>query len=362
MQSSENQSHHYDAILVASLLVYTLVGLMLLSSASEGNIFMLTKQIAHVILAVILATLINTLSGRQLQQLAFYLYFFTIALLIFVLMFGHVGKGAQRWLDLRFIRFEPSEIMKIALPLMLASTIQRHELPLRNSVFIQCIALILLPFLLIAKQPDLGTALITASIGFFTLFTAGLPIQVFSRIVSGLILSTPITWHLLHSYQQQRIITLLSPKSDIAGAGYHIQQAKIAIGGGGLFGKGWYQGTQSHLQFLPEHNTDFIFALCAEEFGFFGCSILILGCLAIVTRCFLLSSISQDSFSRLATAGITFSFGLCSCINIAMVTALIPVVGIPLPLISYGGTTMVMSMIGFGVVHACSRNTKLFAS
>ncbi|MEC8063585.1 MAG: rod shape-determining protein RodA [Pseudomonadota bacterium] len=351
-----------DFILLFMVLGYTTFGLLLLASAAEGNVMMIVKQSFHVALAIIIAVVINTYSNLQIQRYAFFLYFFAVMLLVTVLVFGHVGKGAQRWLDLKFVRFEPSEIMKIVLPLTLASYIQQHELPLRNSIFLQCVGLILLPFYLIAKQPDLGTALITAIIGFFTLFMAGLPIQILSRIIYGLVFTSPITWHLLHPYQQQRILTLLSPKADVAGAGYHIEQAKIAIGAGGVLGKGWFQGTQSHLQFLPEHNTDFIFALCAEEFGFLGCLFLITLCLGIISRCFILSSSSQDSFTRLATAGITFSFGLCSCINIAMVSALIPVVGIPLPLISYGGTTMVMSMVGFGVIHACSRNTKLFTS
>ena len=250
-----------DYILVTLVGAYTFFGLLLLASASEGNITMVVKQSFHVVLALSIAFYINTYSNHQIQRYAFYLYFFAIGLLLVVLMFGHVGKGAQRWLDLKFIRFEPSEIMKVVLPLTLASYIQQHELPLRNTIFLQCVGLILLPFYLIAKQPDLGTALITASIGFFTLFMAGLPIQILSRIIYALIFTSPLTWHLLHPYQQQRILTLLSPKADVAGAGYHIQQAKIAIGAGGVFGKGWFQGTQSHLQFLPEHNTDFIFAL-----------------------------------------------------------------------------------------------------
>lgn len=360
--STLSQALRMDLLLLLLVGGYTIFGLLLLASASEGNYFMVVKQVAHVGIAVALAIYINTFSSHKLQNFAYYLYFFTLMLLVAVLVFGHVGKGAQRWLDLKFIRFEPSEIMKVALPLVLASYIQQHELPLRNSIFFRAIGIILVPFFLIAKQPDLGTALITASIGFFTLFTAGLPLSILGRLFSGIILTAPISWHLLHPYQQQRILTLLSPKADIAGAGYHIQQAKIAIGAGGVFGKGWYQGTQSHLQFLPEHNTDFIFALCAEEFGFIGCLLLLLACLGILTRCFLLSTSSQNSFCRLATAGITFAFGLCSCINIAMVSGLIPVVGIPLPLISYGGTTMVMSMIGFGVIHGCSRPQKLFTS
>ena len=281
-------------------------------------------------------------------------------LLILVLLFGYTGKGAQRWLNLHFVRFEPSEIMKIVLPLTIGNIIEKKNGETNLGVIATAACYIILPFVLIAKQPDLGTATTILCIGVYTLLMAGISVRWIFYSVGLLILSSPLSWTLLHDYQKRRIMTLLMPQKDLAGDGYHIMQSKIAIGSGGIFGKGWLGGTQSHLQFLPEHNTDFIFALHAEEFGLVGCLILFIAFLWIVIKCMNYSAHAENQFTRLSCAGITFSFGLCSFINIAMVCGLLPVVGIPLPLLSYGGTTMLITLFGFGVVNACKSKRQFF--
>lgn len=344
------------------LFTYVLAGLLLLLSACEGNYYMVIKQTIHVLLALGILFIVQRMTCEQLQKIAILMYVVTIALLILVLVVGHTGKGAQRWLDLKFIRFEPSEIMKIVLPLTLASVIQNQELPLNRQALFKNFALIVLPFILVAKQPDLGTATIIFCIGLFTLIMAGLPLRYIGNGLIAFVACSPLSWTLLHEYQKKRILTLLLPKKDTAGSGYHILQSKIAIGSGGLFGKGWFAGTQSHLQFLPEHNTDFIFALLAEEFGFLGCLCLFALFLWILIKCFGYSTQAHSHFTRLASSGIAFAFGLCTFINVAMVSGIIPVVGIPLPLISYGGTTMLISFLGFGIINSCKAQRRLFHS
>lgn len=360
--SQANHAKRHGITLNSLLFIYTLIGILLLLSASEGNWRMVIKQCVHASLAVFVLLTVQRMSCEHLQKIAMLAYLATIALLVLVLLFGYTGKGAQRWLDLGFIRFEPSEIMKIVLPLTLASCVQNQELPLSPLALFQNLILVIIPFVLVAKQPDLGTATIIFSIGLFTLIMAGLPFKLIRYGITAFVALSPISWTLLHDYQKQRIMTLLLPKQDVSGSGYHITQSKIAIGSGGFFGKGWFGGTQSHLQFLPEHNTDFIFALLAEEFGFFGCCILFALFLWILIKCFSYSMQAQSHFTRLACAGIAFAFGICTFINVAMVTGLIPVVGIPLPLISYGGTTMLVTLFGFGIINACRSHTRLFDS
>ena len=359
---SPKQANTEKVSLNSLIFVYVSMGLLLLLSACEGNYFMVIKQSIHVALALGVLFFVQRMHCEHLQKLAILLYCLTIMLLIMVLLFGYTGKGAQRWLDLKFIRFEPSEIMKIILPLTLASRIQNQELPLSNRALLANIILIVIPFFLIAKQPDLGTATLVFSIGLFTLVMAGLPFGVLKYSAITFVLASPISWTLLHDYQKRRILTLLMPKRDVAGDGYHILQSKIAIGSGGIWGKGWFKGTQSHLQFLPEHNTDFIFALLAEEFGFVGCLLLFALFFWILVKCFGYSPQAQNHFTRLASSGITFAFGICTFINIAMVSGIIPVVGIPLPMISYGGTTMLITFLGFGIINSCKAQKRLFDS
>ena len=362
MLGSSKQAKLEAVSLNTLLFVYVSIGLLLLLSACERNYFMVIKQTIHACLALGVLFVVQRMSCEQLQKIAILLYMVTILLLVMVLLIGYTGKGAQRWLDLRFIRFEPSEIMKIVLPLTLASFIQNQDLPLSNLALLQNLCLVILPFILVAKQPDLGTATIIFSIGMFTLIMAGLPFKLIRYGLTTFVLMSPLSWTLLHEYQKRRILTLLMPKQDVSGSGYHIMQSKIAIGSGGFFGKGWFRGTQSHLEFLPEHNTDFIFALLAEEFGFVGCLLLFALFLWILIKCFGYSMQAQNNFTRLASSGIAFAYGICTFINIAMVSGLIPVVGIPLPLISYGGTTMLITFLGFGIINSCKSQQRLFDS
>lgn len=353
-------SKNYFFALSLCIALYLSFGLVLLTSACEGNYYMVYKQLLHIVLALMAAFSMTLLSSRQLQLLSFLVYVLGNILLIMVLLIGYTGKGAQRWLDLGVVRFEPSEILKIALPLCIASLAEFDTVPIRRNTIYACLILIAIPFLLIAKQPDLGTASITALIGIATMLIAGFPLRYFGYGIVFFVGCSPMLWHLLHDYQKNRILTLLMPHSDVSGTGYHIMQAKIAIGSGGILGKGWIQGTQTHLQYLPEQNTDFIFALCAEEFGFLGCLFLLLAFNIILWLCFRISTTAQDNFSRIACAGIGIAYALCTSINIAMVCGLIPVVGIPLPMISYGGTTMVITLFGFGIVLACAKQQRLF--
>lgn len=344
----------FDPTLWSFLLIYLCFSYLLHTSAYLAHIKPAIKQLCNLAVGLGAMFAISQVPRETLKYCAFTFYCITIVLLIAVFLFGHTGKGAQRWLDLKFIRFEPSELMKLALPMTLAWLLDSVSCKLSMKNLAACFALIALPFLLIAKQPDLGTASLVTMVGLQVLLMAGLRLRVLVWITAFIAATSPLSWHyLLHEYQKKRILTLLFPKNDLAGSGYHILQAKIAIGSGSWFGKGWMQGTQTHLNYLPEHNTDFVFALCAEEFGYLGCLALIAVCLCIVGRCFYLSLDAKDHFSQLLVASLAFTFGLCSLINIAMVCGLIPVVGVPLPFMSYGGTSLLVTLSGFGAINAC---------
>jgi rod shape determining protein RodA len=252
--------------------------------------------------------------------------------------------------------------MKLAMPMMLSWYLDDKTLPPTASVLLACSALLAIPVLLTAKQPDLGTAIIIAASGVFVILLSGISWRLIAGISTLAALSTPILWHFMHAYQKERVMTFLNPESDPLGSGYHIIQSKIAIGSGGLFGKGWLNGTQAHLKFLPEHTTDFIFAVGAEEFGFIGAVILILVFLGILSRCLYISSQAQSTFSRLLTGSLCLTFFISVFINIGMVAGILPVVGIPLPFISYGGTSLVSIMAGFGIIMSVQTHKKLLSS
>jgi rod shape determining protein RodA len=276
-----------------------------------------------------------------------------------VLAVGDIGKGAQRWLDLGVLRFQPSEILKLAVPMTLAWFLALRPLPPNPLQLLVAGLLVALPVLLIAKQPDLGTALLVASAGATVLFLAGMG----WRLIAGLGLiaaaAAPVLWMLMRPYQRQRVFTFLDPSSDPLGAGYHTIQAQIAIGSGGLFGKGWLHGTQSHLEFLPERSTDFIFAVIGEEFGLAGIALLLTIYLFIILRGLYVASQAQDSFGRLLAGSLTMVFFVYLFVNTGMVIGLLPVVGVPLPLISYGGTSLVTIMAGFGMIMSIHTHRKL---
>jgi len=279
-----------------------------------------------------------------------------------VLAIGVIGKGAQRWLDLVFFRFQPSEIMKLAVPMMIAWYISRFNLPPKIRHILAGFILVGIPTLLIAKQPDLGTSLLIASSGIFGLFLAGMSWRFITMVAIAASAFTPIMWFfLMQDYQKQRVLTFLNPESDPLGSGYHIIQSQIAIGSGGLEGKGWMQGTQSQLEFLPERHTDFIFAVFSEEFGLWG----VLGLLAIyafiVIRGMMIAVNAQEAFSKILAGSITLTFFVYVFVNMGMVSGILPVVGVPLPLVSYGGTSMVTLLAGFGILMSIGTQKRLLS-
>ncbi len=361
-QRGWQQLLHLDGTLLFGLILVSAMGLAILYSASGQDADVLLRQSIRLGIAFGAMIFMAQIPPAWYFRWAPWLYSAGILLLLAVLLVGDVGKGAQRWLDLGVIRFQPSEMMKLSLPLMVAWYFAERRLPPRPLGLIISGLIIVVPVLLIAKQPDLGTALLIACAGFFVLFLAGLPWKLLGLLAGVGAAGLPVLWHFMHDYQRQRVITFLNPEQDPLGAGYHIIQSKIAIGSGGLFGKGWMNGTQSHLEFLPERSTDFIFAVLGEEFGLMG----ILGLLVLYTfilmRGMYIASQAQDTFTRLIAGSISLTFVVYIIVNTGMVTGLLPVVGLPLPLISYGGTSMVTLMVGFGMLMSIHTHRKLLAT
>lgn len=356
------QRLHIDLPLLLGLLMLAVVGLFVLYSASGQDDSMIIRQLIRLALAFAILVAVAQVSPATLSFWSPWIYGIGMLLLIAVLVLGDVGKGAQRWLDIGIFRFQPSEIMKLAVPMMLARFLADAQLPPNRKRLLLGAILIALPALLVAKQPDLGTALLIASAGGFALFLAGLSWRFIIFILIAIAASAPFVWNLLRDYQQQRILTLLNPQNDPLGAGYHIIQSTIAIGSGGLYGKGWLNGTQSHLDFLPERNTDFIFAVFSEEFGFFGIMVLLLIYIFIISRCLVIAVQSQDTYSRLLAGSLALTFFVYLFVNIGMVSGLLPVVGVPLPLVSYGGTSIVTLMAAFGILMSIQTHRKLLAN
>lgn len=340
-----------DHNLLVALLVLGLLGHFVLYSASSQDADLVLKHAMRFFLGLIMLLSLAQLPVGVYQRWALMLFVVSVALLLLVAFFGHFAKGAQRWLDLGFIRFQPSELVKLTLPLVLCYLLTIHTALFRWRYPLALISL-LLPAGIVAAQPDLGTALLIVMIGLLTIFLAGLPWRwIGGLLVLGLCLS-PIAWHSLLDYQKQRLLIFLDADTDPLGGGYHIMQSKIAIGSGGLWGKGWLSGSQSHLDFIPERATDFIFATFAEEFGFMGIVMLITLYLFIIWRCLLITINAAGEFNRLLAAAITLSFFIHVIINVGMVSGLIPVVGVPLPLISFGGSYLVVLMASFGILMA----------
>lgn len=349
-----------DPVLMLLLFMLSGFGFLILFSASGSNVDLMLRQVTRLGLALLLMVVVANVSLRVLKKLSLWFYIGGLLLLIAVMLFGEVGKGAQRWLDLGFIRFQPSELMKLAMPMMLAFYLSEKVLPIGWRDLLVSVVLVVVPVLLIARQPDLGTALLVASAGFFVLFLAGVRWKVI--MILGLLASlmAPLLWKFaLHDYQRSRILTMLDPESDPLGSGYHIIQSKIAIGSGGVYGKGWLNGTQSQLDFLPERSTDFIFSVFGEEFGLFGSLMLVLLYLFIIYRGLYIAANSSDCYGRLLAGALSLTFFVYLFVNTGMVAGLLPVVGVPLPLVSYGGTSMVTLMIGFGMIMAI-RSAKRF--
>lgn len=341
---------HWDNWLFFFIGLLLVVSFGLLYSAGNQKIAVLIKHGIHVFVSFGVFLVFAQIPPRLFRQWAPALYAIGISLLLGVLVLGIASKGAQRWLHLGGLRFQPSELMKLFVPLMLANYLSNKALPLKTLPLMVGLAIIFVPGLMIAKQPDLGTALQVIATGFGVLFFAGLRWSWIVKMGLLAIAGLPLLWWKLHDYQRQRVLTFLDPERDPLGSGYHIIQSKIAIGSGGLYGKGWCDGTQSQLNFLPERTTDFIFSVLGEEFGFIGVAILCLLYFFVILRGIVIMIHANDAFDRLLAGGIIFGFFMCFFINIGMVSGILPVVGCPLPLISYGGTALVTWMAAFGML------------
>lgn len=350
---------HLDLPLLTSLVLLCLYGLIVLYSACDQDLDMLERQLLRMVLGFGMMFAIAQIPPVHLRRWSPGLFLLGVGMLVAVLVMGAIGKGAQRWLDLGLVRFQPSELLKLSVPMMVAWYLSEKRLPPGTLRVLIAAVLTLLPVLLIAKQPDLGTALLVASAGIFALFLAGMSWQLIGAFFGLIAALAPAVWLLLRDYQRQRVLTLLDPESDPLGAGYHIIQSKIAIGSGGLYGKGWLHGTQSHLDFLPESHTDFIFAVLAEEFGLTGILLLITLYLFIILRGLYISTRAQDTYGRLLTGSLTLVFFVYLVVNTGMVTGILPVVGVPLPLVSYGGTSLVTVMASFGILMSVHTHRKL---
>ncbi|KTD16095.1 rod shape-determining protein RodA [Legionella jordanis] len=356
------KSIHIDLPLFGLLLGLIVFGMLILYSASNQNMSMLLRQSMRLTFALVIMMIFAMIPPHKYKVWTPWIYGFGLSLLIAVMLIGKIGKGAQRWLDLGLFRFQPSEIMKLAIPMMTAWYFDRQSLPVNLKSLIVAGLIIFFPALLIAKQPDLGTAIMVVSAGLSVVFLAGISMRILAILAVMIGAAAPLLWHFMHDYQKQRIFTLLNPEQDPLGSGYHIIQSKIAIGSGGAFGKGWLAGSQSHLNFLPEHATDFIFAVSGEEFGFVGSTILLIVIILISLRGLHIARNAQTSFTRLLAASLAMTFFLSAFVNIGMVMGILPVVGIPLPLVSYGGTAMVTFLTSFGILMSISSHRILFNS
>jgi rod shape determining protein RodA len=343
------QGDRWLTFLIGALLV---ISFILLYSASMQKSATMIKHSVHVAVSFGVFLLMAQTPPRTFKQWAPILYGIGIFLLLCVLVLGTSTKGAQRWIQISSFKFQPSEFMKLITPLMLAYYLSNKPVPLRIMPIVISLVIILVPGLMIAKQPDLGTAILVISTGLGVLFFAGIPWRWILQLGAVVLAALPLLWWKLHDYQRQRVLTFLDPERDPLGSGYHIIQSKIAIGSGGLFGKGWGKGTQAQLNFLPERTTDFIFSVLGEEFGFLGACVLCALYFAVILRGIVIMIQVQDPFSRYMAGGIVFGFFLCFFINIGMVSGLLPVVGCPLPFISYGGTSLVTWMAAFGMLVA----------
>ena len=349
---------HIDGPLLGGILLICALGLVVLYSAVGENMRLWLNQVVRLGVALVGMLIVAQLSPDFLRRWTPWGFLAGLILLILVLVTGEVGQGAQRWLDLG-IRFQPSEIMKLAVPMMTAWYLHNRRLPPRMLELLLIAVMIVVPTVLIARQPDLGTALLIAASGIIVIVLAGLPIRF---MVALAVLSIPGAyglWTFMQDYQKQRVLTLLDPDSDPLGAGYNIIQSKIAIGSGGLFGKGWTNGSQAQLEFLPERDTDFIFAVMGEELGLLGVLALLALYIFVVGRGLYIAIQAPDTYSRLLAGSISLTFFVYVFVNTAMVTGLVPVVGVPLPLVSFGGTSMVTLMAGFGILMSIHTNRKL---
>jgi len=353
---------HIDPALFLLLLMITGLGLFVLYSASGQSVATLKRQGAFFMIAYTAMFFVAQINVDMMRRWSPFVYVLGVILLIAVLFAGSVGKGAQRWLQIGGFRFQPSEIMKLIMPLATAWFLSSRILPPRFRVIIVSLAIALLPAVLIFRQPDLGTAILVAASGLFCLFFAGLSWRYLTAAGGLAAIAAPIMWFfVMHDYQKRRVLTLFDPESDRLGAGWNIIQSMTAIGSGGIDGKGWLQGSQSALNFLPESHTDFIIAVLAEEFGLLGVIGLLLLYSLILIRGIVIGMSAQSTFARLVAGAITSTFFVYVLVNMGMVSGILPVVGVPLPLVSQGGTSLVTLMMGFGILMAISTEQRRLA-
>jgi rod shape determining protein RodA len=350
---------HVDGPLLLAVLAVCAAGLVVLFSAAGEDVSVFLRQAARVGLALGVLVAVAQVPPRVLRAGAPWLYATGVMLLVAVAVTGDIAMGAQRWLDLGVVRFQPSEIMKIAVPLACAWYLHDRPLPPDFRSLVVLAVAILVPVLLIAEQPDLGTALLVAAGGGLVVLLAGLQARYLLGIGALVVGAVPVLWHYLHDYQRQRVLTFLNPENDPLGAGYHTIQSQIAIGSGGVFGKGYMNGSQAQLEFLPERSTDFIFAVIGEEWGLVGLGVLIGLYLLVIARGLYIAAQAHDTFSRLIAGALTLTFAVYVFVNTGMVAGLLPVVGVPLPLVSYGGTSMVTLMAAFGILMSLCAKRKL---
>jgi rod shape determining protein RodA len=349
-----------DTLLLAGLGLVMAFGLFVMYSASGEKLAIWEAQVMRFVLAVTGMVLIAQIPPQWIRRTAPVVYVIGIIMLLLVAVIGDITLGAQRWLNLGFVRFQPSELMKLAVPLTCAWWLHERPVPPSPRDLMVLLAIIGVPFLLIAEQPDLGTAILVGSAGVFVVLLAGLSWQIIAIGAALLAAAIPVAWNfLLHDYQRQRVLTLLDPTSDPLGNGYHIIQSQIAIGSGGVFGKGWMNGSQAQLEFLPERSTDFIFAVIGEELGLLGQGVLLLLYAWVIGRALFMAMDARDTFGRLTAGSIALTFAVYVVVNAGMVSGILPVVGVPLPLVSYGGTSAVTLLAGFGILLSIHSHRKL---
>ena len=348
-----------DTTLLVLMLALSMLGLLALFSASYEQPARVVSQLMNLAVAIGAMWLVAQVAPQTMMRFAVPAYVIGLAFLIAVALFGDVVNGARRWLHVGVTRFQPSEMMKLALPLMLAWYFHKHEATLKLRNFAVGALLLIVPLALIARQPDLGTAALVGAAGFYVIFFAGLSWRVLGTLTGIGLAALPIVWGFLHGYQRKRVLTLLDPTTDPLGAGYHIIQSTIAVGSGGLWGKGWLNGTQAHLEFIPERHTDFIFAVFSEEFGLIGNVVLLVLYALLVGRGLVIAANAATVFARLLAGTISLMFFTYAFVNIGMVSGILPVVGVPLPFLSYGGTALLTLFIGAGILMSIHHYRKL---
>jgi len=350
---------HIDRQLLLGISLLLMTSLLVLYSADNASWDRPLSQLRNILVALICMWIVAKLPLHYLMRAAVPIYLLGMALLVGVALFGEISHGARRWLNLGVMTIQPSELMKIGVPMMMAWYFERHEATLTLKNYFIAALLLFMPVLLIVRQPDLGTSLLISASGFYVLFLAGLSWRVMGAMLVAGIASAPVMWSMMHAYQRHRIMMLFDPSQDALGTGYHTIQASIAVGSGGILGKGYLHGTQTHLDFLPERTTDFIFAVYSEEFGLIGNLILLSFYAFVIWRGFVITSHASTYFTRLMAGSITLTFATYAFVNMAMVSGILPVVGVPLPLISYGGTSMLTLLLGFGMLMSIETHKKL---